>query len=255
VDNIAVRLPSVLSAAMPYTLLQANAFAGDLRDALQLLSPSGVTAPTTTGGPPRDLWATIELPEATALALAPHVAAVLGRRVVVTTVDEPRCWVTLAAPTGAVVGPIDGRAGGRVEEFASTFGDSRLPWKRRDVAWPTKLAGALGDQQVPARSRHTAAASVLGLPVPAGSVDAGSAVSAAGSVVPVVPADVSAVQRRYRGRRIVRRARTGSGVLAVAAGAVASIAWTDGDVGRLAVAGGAMAVLILVWLVLGRLLR
>lgn len=243
---------------MSYTLLQANTFAGDLRDALRLLSPDGVTGVVPTGGPPRDMWATVELPEATALALAPQLASVLRRRVVVTTVDEPRCWVTLAAPTGAMVGPIDGRAGGRVEEFASTFGDSRLPWKRREVAWPALLAGALGDQQLPARARHAAASSVLGLPVPADAVDAAPAVGPGGRVpvtVPVAPTDTFSIQRRYRRRRVVRRTRTASGVLAVAAGAVASIAWTDGELGRLVVAGGAMVALILVWLVLRRLVR
>jgi hypothetical protein len=243
---------------MSYTLLQANTFAGDLRDALRLLSPTGVSGVIPTGGPPRDMWATVEMPEANALALAPQLASVLHRRVVVTTVDEPRCWVTLAAPTGAVVGPIDGRAGGRVEEFASTFGDSRLPWKRRKVAWPALLTGALGDQQAPARARHVAAASVLGLPVPADAVDATPAAGAGGQpsgTVAVAPTDTSSIRCRYRRRRVVRRTRTASGVLAVAAGAAASVAWTDGDLGRLAAAGGAMVVLILVWLVLRRLVR
>jgi hypothetical protein len=245
---------------MSTTLLQANTFAGDLRDALQLLSGRpAVAAPS--GGPPRDMWATVEMSEADALRLAPQLATMLGRRVVVTTVDEPRCWVTLAAPTGEVIGPIDGREGGRVEEFASTFGDSRLPRKRREAAWPVLLTGALGDQRLPAAVRHAAAARVLGLPVPPSPAAVGSslvpqsATDVGSSPLPRTGADESELQARYRRRRVARRARTGVGGLAVAAGVAASIAWTDADFGRLGVFGGVMVVLVLGWLLLRRALR
>lgn len=242
---------------MSYTLLQANAFAGDLRDALRLLAGGDVAA-AVTGGPPQEIWATVELPETVALEIAPRVATMLRRRVVVTTVDEPRCWLTLAAPTGEVVGPIDGRATGRLAEFASAFGDSRLPWRRRDVAWPTLVVDALADQQRPALARHVAAARVLGLPMPPAALDPGATSSRSGTNVVVRrPSAVSAtdVGRRYRRRLVARRAQTVTGVAALAAGTAASFAWTDGDLGRLAVSGGVMAVLILVWLVLRRVLR
>lgn len=189
---------------MSSTVLQANTFAGDLSDALRLLA-AGASTGTPTGGPPREMWTTVELSEVTALALAPSLAVVLRRRVVVTTVDGPSCRVTLAAPTGQVVGPIERQVGGRVEQVASSFEDSTLPWTRRDVTWPA-----------------------------------------------VTTADV---RHRYRRRRVARRARTVTGGLAVAAGAVASIAWTNADFGRLAGFGAAMVTLILVWFVLRRSLR
>lgn len=69
------------------------------------------------------------------------------------------------------------------------------------------------------------------------------------------PAGLGELRRRYRRRRIVRRTRTGTGGLAVAAGAVASIAWTDGNLGRFAIFGGATVVLVLARLVLRRVLR
>lgn len=213
------------------------------------------------------MWATVEMSEAAALRLAPRLATTLRRRVVVTTVDGPRCWVTLAAPAGEVVGPIDGRAGGSVAEFAATFGDSRLPWRRRAVGWPALLTGALGDQQRPALARHVAAAQVLGLPMPSAALDPGSATSArteAGVALSAAestsaqdgpePQDAVELQRRYRRRRVARRTCTATGALTVAAGAVASIAWTDADLDRLAVFGAAMVVLILAWLVLRRVL-
>ncbi len=122
-----------------------------------------------------------------------------------------------------------------------------------------RMTGALGDPQVPARTRHTAAARVLGLPVPTESVDAGPAVLPRGGAEVArptpAPQDVSDLRRRCRRRRVARRTRTAAGVLAVAAGAVASVAWTDADLGRLAVSGGVMVVLILAWLVLRRVLR
>ncbi|WP_460514806.1 hypothetical protein [Flindersiella endophytica] len=147
---------------MGYTLLQANTHPDDLDDAIRLLDPGW------TGGQAidhSDFWVTAPMPESAATVLAPQLAPMLGKRVVVVSVadagaetdDSCRLWLAQpgSSPDDPPVGPIDGRDPALVSTLASAF-------FKRDG---DELTAALTARKPPAE-RHRDVAKLLGLPRP-----------------------------------------------------------------------------------------
>lgn len=139
-----------------YSLLQANAHPDDLDDAIRLLDP-GWTGGQSIGY--IDFWTTAPMPESAATVLAPQLAPMLGKRVVVVSVDDASCRLWLAQPSSSPedppLGPIDGRDPALVSTLASAF------FKRNG----DELTAALTASKPPAE-RHRDVAKLLALPLP-----------------------------------------------------------------------------------------
>lgn len=185
---------------MEYSLVHVRATPENVDDALGLIATdwSGeVIKPQTHLA---EVWSTVLMTDRAASNLAPLLSEFLDSRVAVATVHDERFSLAHWQPGSHQI-YADGRDNAAAQELASAFGQD-----------PADLQAVLQSSE-PATERHTRAAELLILPMPALSAhhpifDGQQA---------LISPELEQVAAKFRGRRRIRRIRGGLGVLQVVA--------------------------------------
>lgn len=185
---------------MDYTILQTAADADSVIDALTTLAPGWTDR---SGTEQSQGWTTVSLERQAAGRFAPLLAQLLGRGVLVWTVDSEHCQVSLVRANGDVIGAVDDRPD-QVDLFAEDFREDHLLVPTDGGKDKSELAAAATDSTRSPKDRHGAFAELLGVPhvVP----------TKAPGPQPTTPslttASVSGGSEEFRRRQRIRTARS-----------------------------------------------
>lgn len=144
---------------MDYTILQVAADVASVRDGLATLAP-GWPDSAATAHP--DGWTTVPLDPQAAGRFAPLLARMLGRGVLVWTVDSEHFRVALFRPSGDVVEAVDHPD--QLAELRKVFEQTHVLVSSTDDRDKPALAAHAADPSRPATQRHRAFAHLLGVP-------------------------------------------------------------------------------------------
>lgn len=144
---------------MDYTILQTAADTDSVIDALTTLAPGWSDR---TGIEHAQGWTTVPMEPRTASQFAPLLANLLGRGVLVWTVDAEHCRVSLHRANGSVVDAVD--RPDQVDELARAFHESHLLVSTEGEKDKTALAAAASDPARSPNDRHRAFSDLLGVP-------------------------------------------------------------------------------------------
>jgi hypothetical protein len=142
-----------------YTILQTAADTDSVIDALTTLAPGWSDR---TGIEHAQGWTTVPMEPRTASRFAPLLANLLGRGVLVWTVDSEHCRVSLHRANGSAVEAVDARD--QVDALAKAFGETHLLVPTDGDKDTHALAAAASDVTRSPRDRHKAFAELLGIP-------------------------------------------------------------------------------------------
>ncbi|WP_157181537.1 hypothetical protein [Actinopolymorpha alba] len=144
---------------MDYTILQVAADTDSVLDALTTLAPGWSDR---TGMEHAQGWTTVPVDRQAAERFAPLLVQLLGRGVLVWTVDSEQFRAALYRTTGDVLESADRRD--QVDELTKAFNESHLLVSSEDGKDTTALAAAATDTRRPPQDRHRAFADLLGVP-------------------------------------------------------------------------------------------
>jgi hypothetical protein len=142
-----------------YTILQTAADTDSVIDALTTLAPGWSDR---TGIQHAQAWTTVPMEPRAAGQFAPLLANLLGRGVLVWTVDSEQCRVSLHRTNGSVVEAVD--RPDQVDALARAFHESHLLVSTEGDKDKTALASAAADMARSPCDRHKAFSELLGVP-------------------------------------------------------------------------------------------